>query len=239
MTLRRRITILLRDHAITDIHKDPDQVKVVWGWQDGRTSTSKPSPEPPRPRQIPDRSSSLQRPASLPHHSSSTPHATNHSPRTSQGRWTHSLPPFSLNISPYPYLPLSLSQNRHQPRIMNHPPTQEGEGGTKHQTFTQSEQNTGSAIRAPLCACLLLRLSFLPSANPAPVPAPIQIPLASPSTRPSDKVVLPPLCRSSTNPSMNPDPSNQHHPQHQTRLGEGTKDYTFTQSEQATGKYHH
>lgn len=30
-TLRRRITILLRDHAITDFHKDPDQVRAVWG----------------------------------------------------------------------------------------------------------------------------------------------------------------------------------------------------------------
>ncbi|KAM9536238.1 uncharacterized protein ACWYII_040334 isoform 1-T2 [Salvelinus alpinus] len=77
MTMRRRITILLRDHAITDFHKDPDQTKTI-----------------PRPVLQPSASSLTAASLLL--------HATAHASSTSQGRWTHSLPPpppFSLHFS--------------------------------------------------------------------------------------------------------------------------------------------
>lgn len=111
----------------------------------------------------------LQRSASPPHHSSSTPHATNqHQPRPMD---TLCIPPLSPFLS-------TLTFHYHAHRTITSP---EPSDLHPERADHRGVPSLTPGSRAPLCACLVLRLSFLPSAYPAPVPAPIQIPLVSPA----------------------------------------------------------
>ncbi|KAK6304990.1 hypothetical protein J4Q44_G00237700 [Coregonus suidteri] len=149
------------------------------GWQDGRTLTSK------LPSMLPG---SQTRPsASSQHCSFTTPHVTLH-PQ-----------PFTLDPTPIPdpaptQFPVSstrtLEETRRRDQRSDLHPERAGHRAVPPPT---------SGCRDSLCACLLLGLSFLPSADPAPVPALIPA------------------------------------PDHHSRCGGGTKDRTFTQSEQASG----